>query len=160
MSLRGPNSALTEAVSLRPRRDGTARIWDAISGKQLFVFQPVGNFPTAIFSPSGNQVLTTGENSAVSLWDARTGVKVLSEDERGSSATAFSPDGGSFATSQGFQGGASDFVVSIWNAADGRLKQALPVRTWPYSVAVQPGRKPDAGKCVGADFIRQSVAPF
>ena len=47
-------------------RDGTARIWDANSGAQLFVLQPVGDFPTAVFDPSGERVLTAGENSHAS----------------------------------------------------------------------------------------------
>ena len=42
-------------------RDGTARIWDAASGEQLFVLRPVGNFPTAVFDTKGNRVLTAGD---------------------------------------------------------------------------------------------------
>src|SRR5262249_15920358 len=116
-----------------------ARIWDASSGKQLFVL-PVGNFPRAIFSPSGNRVLTAAENSDASLWDARTGEKVLSIQSRQVPLAAFSPHGSSFATSQGSScwGGVSDCAVSIWNAEDGRLIHVLKSRTYPYSVAFSP----------------------
>ena len=44
-------------------RDGTARIWDAVSGEQHVVLQPVGNFPTAVFDAKGDRVLTAGDNS-------------------------------------------------------------------------------------------------
>ena len=125
---------------LTAARDGTARIWDATSRKQLSVLQPVGDFPTAIFSPSGKQVLTAGDVTAVSLWDADTGAKLFSEDAGGYAATAtFSPDGASFASYKGYIGNAtSDFVVSIRSVADGTLKQALRVSTWPSSLAFSP----------------------
>src|SRR5262249_36971297 len=123
---------------LTTARDGTARIWDAISGKQFFAL-PVGrNWPTAIFSPSGNRVLTAAENSEASLWDARTGEKVLSVRSGGSGLACFSPDGSSFATSQGGASAASDQAVLIWDAEDGRLKHVLKIRTYPYSVAFSP----------------------
>ncbi|TIW51873.1 MAG: hypothetical protein E5V56_13905, partial [Mesorhizobium sp.] len=62
---------------LTAARDGTARLWEATSGEQLFILRPVSNYPTAIFSPDGTRVLTAGENSDATLWDARTGKKVL-----------------------------------------------------------------------------------
>ncbi len=39
-------------------RDGTARIWNAASGEQLFVLHQPGEFHTALFSPDGTRVLT------------------------------------------------------------------------------------------------------
>ena len=49
-------------------RDGTARIWDADSGAQRSVLQPVGDYPTAVFDPNGDRVLTAGgEQSRVTL---------------------------------------------------------------------------------------------
>ena len=47
------------------------------SGEQRAVLEPVGNYPTAMFDPNGERVLTAGENSPASLWDARTGTKLL-----------------------------------------------------------------------------------
>ena len=123
---------------LTTARDGTARIWDAISGKQLFALPVGGNWPTAIFSPSGNRVLTAAENSEASLWDARTGERVLRVQSGQAPLAAFTPDGSSFATFQGRLGARSDWVVSIWNAEDGRLKHVLKIRTSPSTVAFSP----------------------
>ena len=58
-------------------RDGTARIWNAVSGKQLFVIPLPGNFQTAIFSPNGTRVLTASKVSDLAIWDAQTGKKVV-----------------------------------------------------------------------------------
>jgi WD40 repeat protein len=85
-------------------------------------------------------VLTAAENSDASLWDARTGEKVLSVQSWQAPLAALSPDGSSFATSQGSScfGAASDCAVSIWNAEDGRLMHVLKIGTYPYRVAFSP----------------------
>ena len=52
--------------------DGTARIWDAVSGKQVAVLeaQP-GKFSKICFSPDGSRLLTTSEDGTARLWIAR-----------------------------------------------------------------------------------------
>ncbi|MFK0690126.1 AAA family ATPase [Mesorhizobium sp. IMUNJ 23033] len=114
-------------------RDGTARIWNTTSGEQLFVLQPLGNFPIATFSPDGSRVLTAGEGIDPSLWDAQTGTKVLTVKSNGDSWADFVPDGRRFATARG-----SQRIVSIWNVEDGRLTRALQIHTWADSVAFSP----------------------
>ena len=42
------------------------------------MLEPVGDFPIAVFDSNGDRVLTAGENTAASLWDGRTGTKLLS----------------------------------------------------------------------------------
>ena len=54
-------------------RDGTARIWNARSGKQLFVLPVAGRFPTATFSPDGTRVLTASWEHGSAIWDAHDG---------------------------------------------------------------------------------------
>src|SRR5207248_1227569 len=101
-------------------RDGTARVWDAASGKQAFVLQPLGRFPTATFSPSGNRVLTAATDKEPTLWDAQTGTKVVSVESLSpggyvisqNSLAGFSPDGRSF-TMAHTAGGISQNVISI-----------------------------------------------
>jgi WD40 repeat protein len=112
-------------------RDGTARIWDADTGTQLFAFQPVGDDPTAVFDPSGERVLTAGVHTPASLWNSRTGAKVLSVSSAGYGAAGFNPDGRSFLTSNGG-------LVFIWNAENGALMQEWSSDTWPWSVAFSP----------------------
>jgi WD40 repeat protein/class 3 adenylate cyclase len=129
-------------------RDGTARLWDAATGKQVFAFDAPGNFPTATFSPAGNLVLTAAARSVPTLWDATTGAKVASAEAIGNSEdgsftqgnlpAAFSPDGGSFAMGNYSAGEISLNTVSIWSAADGRLRQKHRVRMRPHSVAFSP----------------------
>jgi WD40 repeat protein len=55
----------------------------------------------------------------------------------GNSLANFSPDGSTFAMAHS-QGGMSDNLIAIWSAEDGRLKQQLTLRAWPYSVAFSP----------------------
>ena len=112
-------------------RDGTARIWDAGSGRQLFVLQPVGGFPTAIFDPSGERVLTAGENTQASLWNPRTGTKILSIKSAGDGSASFSPDGRRIVTAYGRR-------VFLWNAENGTLVHEWSVDTLPCSLAFSP----------------------
>jgi len=118
-------------------RDGTARIWDAASGKQSAVLKPVGNFATAVFDPKGQRVLTAGQNVQTSLWDARTGAKLLSVAPEinsiyvSSIVAAFNPDGRSFASSQ-------ERKVFVWNAKDGSLMHEWNTGSWASTLTFSP----------------------
>ncbi len=60
------------ATSNRP--DGTARIWDATSGKQLAVLKGhTSQHIPATFSPDGTRVLTAHVGGGARIWDATTG---------------------------------------------------------------------------------------
>ena len=89
-------------------RDGTARIWDAASGEQRAVLEPVGNYPTAVFDPNGERVLTAGENSPrVTLGRPdgnETPERSTGEHPGRRNLAGFNPDGRSFATSQRSEG--------------------------------------------------------
>lgn len=54
--------------------DGTARTWDAATGKQLRSFSAGPDIVhSAVFSPDGKLVLTCGADKTARLWDAATG---------------------------------------------------------------------------------------
>jgi WD40 repeat protein len=54
--------------------DGTAKIWDAKSGKLLFTLRGhSGAVHTAEISGDGTQVVTAGDDGTAKIWDARSG---------------------------------------------------------------------------------------
>jgi WD40 repeat protein len=76
--------------------DGTARIWDALTGKQLRVLR--GHWDrviSAAFSPDGRQAITAGVDHTARVWDTLTGkeLTVLRGHGNGVYSAAFSPDG-------------------------------------------------------------------
>lgn len=57
--------------------DGSARVWDVESGKELAAFAPsVRILDTADFAPDGRYVLTGGPGEVARLWDTQTGQEV------------------------------------------------------------------------------------
>ena len=76
--------------------DGTARLWDTASGREIRQFLGhTGTVFGAAFSPNGKYILTSGTDLTARLWDVQTG----QEPRRFAGHTdevryvAFSPDG-------------------------------------------------------------------
>lgn len=58
--------------------DGTARIWDIITGREVQVFKGhTKEVDNAIFSPDGKRVLTTALDHKAKLWDVYTGKEIF-----------------------------------------------------------------------------------
>ncbi len=145
---------LTAARASAAAEDETPRIWDVASGKEVVVLgrnKVLGDVRHAEFLAGGTQVLTTSSitkgtlstkvvnNSAVHIWDARTGADVLSLEKHNSGAhrAVSSRDGKLIATvADGFErnrgrgfvksdwssgGTAGDGLVRVWEAASGDL---------------------------------------
>ena len=106
--------------------DGTARIWDAHTGKQLAVLSsaaaPAGaaaeavvEVTSACFSPAGDAIATTHSDGTVRIWDAAAGTvrRVLQGHSYAALSAAFSPDGRQLVTS------GVDRSVRLWDAASG-----------------------------------------
>ena len=77
--------------------DGTAKVWDASSGKLLLTLESGhGDWVMGIaFSPDGTRLATVGGNETARVWDANTGQEILTLMHGMDSAygIAFSPDG-------------------------------------------------------------------
>lgn len=81
--------------------DGTARVWDLGSGKELAVFRAHrGPVNQIAFSPDGTRIATGGEDGTTRLWEPRTGTETFQFVGHTSlvSGVSFSPDGRLLAT--------------------------------------------------------------
>jgi eukaryotic-like serine/threonine-protein kinase len=113
-----------------PRGDGTVRLWDVASGKEVRRFQaddplPVtragpneraGEVYAVAIAPDGKRIASAGVNGVVIVWDARTGNEV--RRLTGHTATiyclAFSPDG------KHLLGAGRDKLVRLWDVTTGK----------------------------------------
>ncbi|HVO42117.1 MAG TPA: TIR domain-containing protein, partial [Aggregatilineales bacterium] len=133
--------------------DGTARLWDRVSGKQLQIFgtpppptkegedpQRLVIYAVAV-SPDGKMILTGDETGAATLWDRASGqlIRKLVLDpsvKYGGDvmAVAFSPDG-RFALT----GSAGDGAVTLFDVGTGQLVQKYEGHTdYVTGVAFSP----------------------
>ncbi len=116
--------------------EGTARLWDARTGSELFAWREPGNFIwSASFSPTGERFLTTSNDASMSIWNAGTGEKLVRLRGHTSSApqAVFSADGARIASS-GF-----DNTVRVWSADTGECLQVLKLVAGNMrSVALSP----------------------
>lgn len=98
--------------------DGTARVWDAFTGKELLTI-PAENGAVLLavsFSSDGRLLATAGTDMLAKLWDATTGnlVRTLPGHKGYVQSVAFSPDGKRLATA------GADATVKLWDVATGK----------------------------------------
>ena len=89
--------------------DGTARIWDAESGRVLRALEHKDVVYAAAFSPDGKKIVTASRDKTARIWDAESG-RVLRALEHTNVvyAATFSPDGKKIIT------GIQDGTALIW----------------------------------------------
>jgi WD40 repeat protein/serine/threonine protein kinase len=104
--------------------DKTARIWDAVTGKQLRVLRGhILGLQHAAFSSDGKRVVTASEDETARVWDAETGAELFTlAGHTGPVLSAlFTPDGTHVATAS------TDGTARIW-----------PLDPLPVAVGRQP----------------------
>ncbi len=113
--------------------DGTARIWDTITGDELISLRGHRAAVYGVaFSPNGQLVATASADQTVRLWDANTGQQLRSLEKHSAAvnSVAFSPDGGYLVTAS------DDKTVRVWKVADGSEVYALDGHTAAVRCAV------------------------
>jgi WD40 repeat protein len=117
-------------------QDGTARIWDASSGKQVTVLQGDGAPLTAVqFGPGDGLVLTVDARGFVRVWDTGVGepLTVLQAPARGQAvALGFATSrqevyGVDLTTSSGASAQVTSVTALSWDARSGRLLRSTPL---------------------------------
>jgi WD40 repeat protein len=99
------------------RKIGSARVWDATSGKVFVQFEL--NTPSGImaaFSPDGKSIVTTGRDPTPLVWDAETGrdQRELRGHTDAAFSAEFSPDGQFLVTAS------RDKTARLWETSTGK----------------------------------------
>src|SRR5439155_10921576 len=112
--------------------DGTIRLWEAATGKELRHWQPYLFLVSSVaFSPDGKTLASTGgPDHAIRLWDIATGNEINPAVGHTSfiESVMYSPDGKSL-----FSRGGRDNKILEWDVATGRERRRLfggPAEQW------------------------------
>ena len=98
--------------------DGTVRLWDVATGKQIRSFKGHKSRVNSVaFSPDGRTALTGSYDNSARLWDVDSGrqLRAFTGHTNYVLSVAFSPDGRSALT------GSEDGTARLWDLASGRL---------------------------------------
>jgi RNA polymerase sigma factor (sigma-70 family) len=120
--------------------DGTMRVWDADTGRELHRFRQPGGASAAI-SPDGKTVASGGIDKSFHVWDLASGKELFQAAnlENTVMSIQFAPDGKTLATLSGP-------VIRIWDVAAGKeLSRVEQPEEGLYSMAFSPDGKFLAG---------------
>jgi len=126
--------------------DGTIKLWDAKSGKHLATLKGHGHGKDATsgsffsvtsvaFSPDGRTIASSGGDSTIKLWDARSRQELTTLKGHGKTvhSVTLSPDGRTVAS------GSEDGTIKLWDAKSGQELTTFDAHSYNvYSVAFSP----------------------
>ncbi|HJT78399.1 MAG TPA: WD40 repeat domain-containing protein, partial [Gemmataceae bacterium] len=106
--------------------DGTIRLWDPATGKEVRRWHPPAEKVYAIaFSPDGKVIASGGPDGKVYLWEVATGKRRLvigSAAGGGTRCLAFAPDGATVAAA----GPGLGKTIGLWDTTTGKAVRQLP----------------------------------
>ena len=103
--------------------DGTLRIWDLQTGKEIRTVKGGGD--PMVFSPDGKRLAATTWDYTVKVWDVQRDPENITLPADGSESVAFSPDGRRLASVS------NDNTVKVWDAQIGQPTLILKGHTVP-----------------------------
>jgi WD40 repeat protein len=114
--------------------DGTAKVWDLATGKEIQVLKPATPTPVncVAFNKDGTIVATASLDKMIRFWNPKDGksTKELKGHTEGVSSIVFSPDGTLLAS------GSGDKTVRLWDVKEAKeLKNLGSHKKSVYSVA-------------------------
>ncbi len=113
--------------------DGTLRLWDVETGRQLrpAIEIPETRIHCVAFSPDGTRALTGDNRNLVRLWDLATGnlLRTFDRHKNEVMCVAFAPDGSKVLS------GGIDQTLRVWDVASGKQLHCLEHPTVVRSVA-------------------------
>jgi WD40 repeat protein len=115
------------------------KLWDVLTGECLYIYTG-HNLPVnaAVFSPDGNTIASSSEDSTIRLWRVLPGrsnpeIRTLVGHDRRVWSIAFSPDGRTLVS------GGEDCTLRLWDVATGAcLAMWTAHDDWIRSVAFNP----------------------
>ena len=113
--------------------DGTARVWDPASGKELAVLKGHSDrVNSAVWSPDGSRILTASNDTTARVWDPITGreLTVLKGHSSGVISAVWSPAGSRILTAS------DDSTARVWDPNSGRQLSVLKGHSGPVRSAV------------------------
>ena len=118
--------------------DGTARLWDAATGKELLIFRGHTDAVWSVaFSPDGSRLMTSALDKTAKIWDTASGrlLVTLTGHTESVNRAMFSPlERGSRAVTA-----SDDGTAKIWDANTGAELFSLPDQFgWISGVAFSP----------------------
>jgi WD40 repeat protein len=130
--------------------EGTMKIWDAETGKQLVSVQaPLEDrdpwFTCIVFSPDGHYIATGGSDNAIRLWDSKTGKECAIYRGHGKVPVAMAFDLEGKMLASGSDGGRTQSrggEIKLWDVRTGRELVSMWDRGNPvFDVAFSPSGK-------------------
>jgi len=95
--------------------DKTIKLWDAVTGKELFVLKGHSNEVVSVtFSPDGKRLASASWDKTIKLWNTVTGKELLMLKGHSDwvKSVAFSPDGKHLVS------GSKDKTIKLWDVPD------------------------------------------